>query len=102
MAFIKIGAYGPGRPWLDIHMTPEESVRAHRDVRARRMLPVHWGTFNLAFHEWNEPVRRALVAARSNQVEMVTPRVGEWVDADRPFESTGWWNLAPAPAGASH
>ena len=101
MAFMKIGAYGPGRPWLDIHMTPEESVRGHVNLRARRMFPVHWATFKLAFHEWNEPVRRALVAARSNQVEMVTPRVGEWVDADRPFESTAWWNLAPAPAGAS-
>ena len=46
MAFFKIGAYGPGAPWLDIHMSPEDAVRAHREVRARRMFPVYWGTFN--------------------------------------------------------
>ena len=91
MAFFKIGAYGPGAPWLDIHMSPEDAVRAHREVRARRMFPVHWGTFNLAFHAWNEPVRRTLAAAAANQVELLTPRVGEMVDADLPFESTPWY-----------
>ena len=72
-------------------MTPEEAVRAHRDVRARRMFPVHWGTFNLAFHEWNEPIRRALAAAGANRVELVAPRIGEWVDAELPFASTSWY-----------
>jgi len=91
MAFVKIGAYGPGAPWLDIHMSPEDAVRANRDVRARRMFPVHWGTFNLAFHDWNEPVQRALAAAAANQVELVTPRIGEVVDADQPFTSTPWY-----------
>ena len=91
LAFMKIGAYGPGRPWLDIHMTPEESVRGHVDVGARRMFPVHWGTFNLAFHEWNEPIRRAVAAAGASRVELVTPGVGEWVDADLPFASTAWY-----------
>ena len=91
MAFMKIGAYGPGAPWLDIHMSPEDAVRAHRAIRGRRMFPVHWGTFNLAFHDWNEPVRRTVAAAAANQVELVTPRVGEMVDADRPFDSVPWF-----------
>ena len=77
LAFVKVGAYGPGAPWLDIHMSAEDAVRAARDVRARRLFPEHWGTFNLAFHAWDEPIRRTLAAARANQVEVVTPRVGE-------------------------
>ncbi len=89
--FIKIGAYGPGAQWLDIHMSAEDAVRAAAEVRARRMFPVHWGTFNLAFHDWDEPIRRTLAAARGAGVDVVTPRVGEIVDADRPFESTRWW-----------
>ena len=96
LAFIKIGAYGPGAPWLDIHMSPEDAVRAHREVRARRMFPVHWGTFNLAFHDWNEPIQRALAAAAANQVELVTPRIGEMVDVDRPFESSRWYMTGAA------
>ena len=95
MAFVKIGAYGPGRPWLDIHMSAEDAVRAHRDVRANLMFPVHWGTFNLAFHAWNEPIQRAVAAATASQVEIVTPRIGEMVDAGRAFESTRWYLEKP-------
>ncbi|HET9204757.1 MAG TPA: MBL fold metallo-hydrolase [Burkholderiaceae bacterium] len=91
LAFVKIGAYGPGAPWLDIHMSAEDAVRAARDVRARRLFPVHWATFNLAFHAWDEPIRRTLAAARSVRVDVVTPRIGEMVDADAPFASTPWW-----------
>jgi L-ascorbate metabolism protein UlaG (beta-lactamase superfamily) len=91
LAFVKIGAYGPGAPWLDIHMSAEDAVRAAKDVRARRLFPVHWATFNLAFHAWDEPIRRTLAAARSARVDVVTPRLGEMVDADAPFASTPWW-----------
>ena len=91
LAFVKIGAYGPGAPWLDIHMSAEDAVRAHVDVRARRLFPVHWGTFNLAFHAWDEPIRRAVAAARRERVELLTPRVGEIVDADRTFAFNPWW-----------
>jgi L-ascorbate metabolism protein UlaG (beta-lactamase superfamily) len=91
LSFIKIGAYGPGQPWLDIHMTAEDAVRAHRDVGARLLFPVHWGTFNLAFHDWDEPIRRAVAAARAEKVRIVTPRIGEIVDVDKEFVSTPWW-----------
>ena len=91
MAFIKIGAYGPGASWVEIHMPPEQAVQVHRDVRGRRMFPVHWSTFNLAYHDWDEPIRRAVAEANRAGVELVTPRLGEWVDADRAFQSTRWW-----------
>jgi L-ascorbate metabolism protein UlaG (beta-lactamase superfamily) len=91
IAFIKIGAYGPGASWVDIHMPPEQAVQVSRDVRARRMFPVHWSTFNLAYHDWDEPIRRAVAEASRAGVGLVTPRLGEWVDADREFQSTRWW-----------
>ena len=62
------------------------------------MFPVHWGTFNLAFHDWNEPIARARDAAAANQVDLVTPRVGEMVYSDRPFESTRWYEADAAGA----
>jgi L-ascorbate metabolism protein UlaG (beta-lactamase superfamily) len=72
--------------------TALESLRAlPTDVRAKRMIPVHWSTFNLAYHDWDEPIRRALAEAKRTGVDLVTPRVGEWVDADRQFQSTRWW-----------
>ena len=91
LSFIKIGAYGPGAPWLDIHMSAEDALRAHGDVRAKRLFPVHWGTFNLAFHDWDEPIKRTLAVARAVHAEVLTPRPGELVDADQPFASKPWW-----------
>ncbi|MEO7939157.1 MAG: MBL fold metallo-hydrolase [Burkholderiaceae bacterium] len=89
LTLMKIGAYDPS--WLDIHMDPESAVQAHRDLGARVMLPVHWATFNLAYHAWDEPILRAVAAAKSQGVELVTPRVGAVVDIDVPFESRNWY-----------
>ncbi|MBU2646009.1 MBL fold metallo-hydrolase [bacterium] len=33
----------------DVHMIPEDAVKAHQEIKARQMFPVHWGTFNLVF-----------------------------------------------------
>lgn len=89
LALMKIGAYGSS--WLDIHMDPESAVQAHLDLGAKTLLPVHWATFNLSYHAWDEPIQRALAAARGRGVELVTPRVGEVVDVDLPFVSRDWY-----------
>lgn len=91
MSFIKIGAYGPGDSWLDIHMKPRHAVQAHIEVRAKRMFPVHWGTFNLAYHDWDEPIKLALAAANTAQIDLVTPRIGEFVVNGKSFHSERWW-----------
>jgi L-ascorbate metabolism protein UlaG (beta-lactamase superfamily) len=90
LTLIKIGASDP--TWSEIHMTPEEAIRTHQDVRGRVMLPVHWATFNLAFHPWREPPDRALAAARKAGVTIVIPRPGELVEPDRGLPSQElWW-----------
>ena len=91
LSIIKIGAYGPGAPWLDVHMDPEHAIQAHIAVQARRMLPVHWATFNMAFHDWDEPIKRAVKAANEQNVDLATPRIGEVVAAGQPFVSQPWW-----------
>ena len=91
LSFIKVGAYGPGQPWIDIHMSPEDAVRAHGEVGGKRLFPVHWGTFNLAFHAWDEPIRRTVKAAAARGAELVTPRIGQMIDAERPLSADPWW-----------
>ena len=91
LSIIKIGQYGSGASWVYSHMDPEQAIEAHIAVRARRMLPVSWATFNIAFHDWDEPIRRAIKAAEKKNVELVTPRVGDIVTIGRPFDSRSWW-----------
>ncbi len=89
LALIKVGAYGD--TWLDIHMNPEAAVQAHRDLGATTLLPVHWATFNLAYHEWAEPIVRSVAAAGAQGVQLVTPRVGEKFDFGAPFANSAWY-----------
>lgn len=39
-------------------MLPEETVQAHIDVKGELLLPIHWGAFTLALHEWSDPIDR--------------------------------------------
>ena len=66
-------------------------MRAHRDLGARLLLPVHWATFDLSYHPWEEPIVRTLKAAAANGTQVVTPRIGEAVDASRTFVNTDWY-----------
>jgi L-ascorbate metabolism protein UlaG (beta-lactamase superfamily) len=89
IALIKIGAYGP--TWPDIHLTPEQAVRACTLVNAKLLLPIHWGTFNLAFHAWDEPAERVVAAAEAAGVPLVMPRPGESVEPSSPRSVEPWW-----------
>jgi len=91
---IKIGAYGTPPSWLDIHMDPESAVRADQDLGGGILLPVHWATFNLSYHAWDEPILRTLRAAAEQQVQVVTPRVGEVVEVAQPFSNVEWYKPA--------
>ncbi|RFC71182.1 MBL fold metallo-hydrolase [Streptomyces sp. AcE210] len=99
---IQIGAYSDF--WPDIHMRPEEGMRAHLDLQrgpgGGPMLPIHWGTFNLAPHPWSEPGEGTLAAGRRAGAKIALPCPGE------PFEPTAetlpvqpWWRgVATRPA----
>lgn len=91
LTMIKIGAYG--ETWPDIHLDPEQAVRVHAMLRGRVLLPIHWGTFNLAFHAWNEPPERLLVAAETVGVEVVIPRPGQFVEPARVPVFEPWWRF---------
>ncbi len=90
-SLIQVGAYN--KAWPDIHMTPEEAVRAHRDVRGDLLIPVHWGTFTLAPHAWAEPVDRLWAEARARDVRLAVPRPGQRVDVLTPQRVDPWWQI---------
>ena len=49
--------------WKYIHMLPHEVADAAEDLKAKVLLPVHWGKFMLANHNWDEPIIKVLEAA---------------------------------------
>jgi len=93
ITMFEIGAYNAA--WRDVHIGPEQAVEAHRLVRGEVLLPVHWGTFDLALHAWTEPAERVLVAAESAGVDLALPRPGESVIPSEPRELARWWPDVP-------
>jgi hypothetical protein len=53
-------------------------------------MPVHWGTFNLAFHPWTEPVELVIKAAKESNVQLLLPTPGETCNVDSAYNSR-WW-----------
>lgn len=64
LASIPIGAYMPPEIMRFSHITPEQAVRAFLDVRARVLVPNHYGTFDLADEPFDEPPVRLEAEAR--------------------------------------
>lgn len=96
VTLLPVGAYN--EQWRDIHMNPEEAVQAHVDLQGTDagrgiVIPVHWATFNLAFHPWAEPIERLIHAATIRGVHVTVPMPGQRVDITRGSDRQPWWEL---------
>lgn len=90
LALLECGQYNTA--WPSIHMHPRETVQAAKDVKAKWMVPVHWGVFSLSTHAWNEPPRLATTYAREQGVSIAIPKIGETVSYDDLADcSAPWW-----------
>ncbi|PKL33874.1 MAG: hydrolase [Spirochaetae bacterium HGW-Spirochaetae-10] len=89
LAFIESGQYN--EKWREVHMLPDESLQAFKDLKAKRYFPIHWGMFNLSLHAWHEPVERITAGARRDGITLVTPRIGEAVQLNDRYVAESWW-----------
>lgn len=89
LTMLENGAYSPF--WPDIHMSPEETLQAHLDLKGESMLPIHNGTFDLSFHAWFEPMERLHQLAEQTGTNILTPVFGEPVSPVDPVSTTLWW-----------
>lgn len=89
VACMECGAYNDN--WSEIHMTPEESVQASKDVKAVVMHPMHWASFDLSTHAWDEPITRAKKKALELEVITTTPLIGVVNFLKNPVETKEWW-----------
>jgi L-ascorbate metabolism protein UlaG (beta-lactamase superfamily) len=98
MTFLECGAYN--ERWHHIHMFPEETVKAHVDLKGKVLHPIHWGTFNLALHPWYEPMERLSDAASAAMVKTALPVVGETSIYGGYIPEQKWWEAALKKQGA--
>lgn len=89
LTMLEVGAFHPA--WGDIHLGPENALEAHALLGGRALLPVHWGTFNLAIHDWDEPAETLIALAPKRDVQLVMPRLGEPIEPAHAERVTPWW-----------
>jgi L-ascorbate metabolism protein UlaG (beta-lactamase superfamily) len=88
LTILEIGAYGDN--WPDIHMGPDNASNAHIALKGNIMMPIHWGTFNLALHAWFEPVEKLVQFGKEKNIKLFLPEPGHPVDVKAPYNSE-WW-----------
>jgi L-ascorbate metabolism protein UlaG (beta-lactamase superfamily) len=89
LAILEDGQYN--KNWKYIHMTPEETVQAAIDLRAKKLLPVHWAKFSLSLHAWDDPIIRIHREADRKKMPLLHPRIGEKVFLDQQQVFKNWW-----------
>jgi L-ascorbate metabolism protein UlaG (beta-lactamase superfamily) len=89
LVMLEVGAYHPA--WGDIHLGPANALEAHALLGGGPLLPVHWGTFNLALHAWDDPAETLLRLAPHKDAQLVMPRLGETIEPARADRVEPWW-----------
>jgi len=93
---LEVGAFHPA--WGDIHLGPENALKAFGLLGGTHFLPVHWGTFNLAMHDWDQPAEQLLELGGG--VPLLMPELGAAVEPSRSGALVPWWR-APARSVAA-
>lgn len=91
LAFLECGQYG--KYWPQIHMFPEQTWRAAKDLNTEVLFPVHWGKFVLSTHPWNDSIKRLMKAATKDGPKIVMPRIGETYVVGEDFKQETWWDF---------
>ncbi|NQZ30250.1 MAG: MBL fold metallo-hydrolase [Oceanospirillaceae bacterium] len=89
ICLIENGAYD--QQWPLVHMQPHESLQAFIDLDGRSLMPIHNGTFNLAFHPWQQPMTRLSKLAGASNIDILLPKFGQVVTIGQPLADTKWW-----------
>jgi L-ascorbate metabolism protein UlaG (beta-lactamase superfamily) len=89
LVMLEVGAFHPS--WGDIHLGPENALKALALLGAGAFLPVHWGTFSLAMHAWDEPAETLLELGTKSGTQLVMPRLGEPVEPTEVDRVIPWW-----------
>jgi L-ascorbate metabolism protein UlaG (beta-lactamase superfamily) len=99
LVMLEVGAFHPS--WGSIHLGPENALKVFEMLGGGTLLPVHWGTFNLALHDWDEPAETLLELATAQCARILTPRLGAPFEPEHVEGPSPWWREVVAVPSAS-
>jgi L-ascorbate metabolism protein UlaG (beta-lactamase superfamily) len=99
LVMLEVGAYHPA--WGDIHLGPKNALDALALLGGGPFLPVHWGTFSLAMHAWDQPAEMLLDLGAKAGAQLIMPRLGEAVEPSHSETVLPWWREVETAAQKS-
>jgi L-ascorbate metabolism protein UlaG (beta-lactamase superfamily) len=95
LVMMEVGAFHPS--WGAVHLGPDNAIEAWRQIGSGKFLPIHWGTFNLAMHAWDDPAERLFAKSPDG---LLMPRLGEAFEPRRDESVEPWWRSIAQPGSA--
>jgi len=89
LVMLEVGAFH--QSWGSIHLGPENALKVFQMLGGGTLLPVHWGTFNLALHAWDEPAETLVKLADEQKLRVITPKLGLVFEPAQLDGATPWW-----------
>ena len=92
IALLDNGQYN--EKWKYIHNMPEDVIKAMKDLKTKRVFPVHSSKFSLSLHSWDEPLKKVteLNSLSENPITLITPMIGETVELKNDKQKfKQWW-----------
>lgn len=88
LIMLEVGALHPA--WGDMHLGPQNALKALALLGGGPFLPVHWGTFSLAMHAWDQPAE-TLLQMSAAAPQLLMPRLGEPIEPAHQKPIQPWW-----------
>ena len=92
LAIIENGQYNTNG-WPDIHIWPEQTIMAAKELNAKEVLPVHNSKFDLSKHDWYEPNEKLSELMENEEAKLLTPMIGEVLKIKGKNVFKKWWIL---------
>jgi L-ascorbate metabolism protein UlaG (beta-lactamase superfamily) len=89
LVMLEVGGLHPS--WGDMHLGPENALKALALLGGGAFLPVHWGTFSLAMHAWDQPAEALLERGPKAGARLLMPRLGEPIEPEHAERVDPWW-----------
>ena len=95
LVMLEVGGFHPS--WDHVHLGPDNALEALRMLGGGPFMPVHWGTFNLALHAWDDPAER-LHEGETSGIELLMPQLGAPFEPAHGLPRKAWWREEPERA----
>lgn len=93
LTLLEIGAFN--ELWRDIHLGPDGAVQAFHELGGGKLMPIHWGLFDLALHAWRQPIERVTQLADEQGIKLFSPAPGVPTEPDPEQDlRSNWWRPA--------